>query len=335
MKILKWILIVVVVIVGLFLAYSASQPDHLAVEESILIDAPPSAVFAEISDYNNWKAWSAWDKLDSNMIQEYTGDQGTVGYTNTWKSNVQEVGNGRQEIVEIEENKMLKSKMNFEGWDADNFATFNLEEIEGGKTKVTWDMNGAKTPFYMNFINGLMKPTIVKSYQTSLANLKTVVESKPREVANPMNLEVVDLEPVKIVSIKDSTDAMEISKKLAELYTELSIYMEMNNIKMVEMPLAFYYSYSEDKVILEAAMQYEGEAKPEGRIMVKETPAGKTIKGIHYGDYASSGEMHAAIENYGEAASLRFKDICWEIYANDPTMVDSAAVETHIFYPVN
>ena len=223
MKILKWIVIILVVIVGLFLVYNATQPDHIAVEESIIIDAPPSMVFEEISDYNNWKKWSAWDKLDPNMTQEYTGEPGTIGYTNTWKSNVQEVGNGKQEIVEVEKDKMLKSKMNFEGWDADNFATFTLEEVEGGKTKVTWDMDGAKTPFFMNFMNGFMQPTIVKSYKSSLASLKETVESKPVEVANPMNIEIVDLPAMKIVSIKDSTDAMGISKKLAELYTELSI----------------------------------------------------------------------------------------------------------------
>ena len=110
--------------------------------------------------------------------------------------------------------------------------------------------------------------------------------------------------------------------------------MEMKGIKMVEMPLAMYHSYAEDKVVLEAAMRFEGEATPEGRIMVKETPAGTTLKGTHYGDYAASGNMHYAIEDYGKTKNLEFQDLCWEIYANDPTLVDSADVETQIYYPV-
>lgn len=333
MKILKWILIVIVAIVGIFLIYSASQPNKIALEESIVIDAPATAVFAEIMDFKSWDNWSAWNQLDPDMEKEYTGEPGTVGYSNAWKSQHPMVGNGRQEIVEIAANEMMKTKLNFEGWDGTNYATFTLTE-EDGKTTVSWNMDGAETPFYMNFMNSMIEPNIRDSYQKSLNSLKEVVESKPAEIANPMNLEVKEVEAINILSIKDSTDAEGISEKLKELYTEISIFMATNKVESAGMPLALYHSYSPEKVVLEAAIPYSGEASAEGRIMVTATPAGKAVMGVHYGDYNGTAPLHEAMEAFVEANKFEY-NVCWEVYANDPTTVDSADVETQIYYSVN
>jgi len=335
MKILKWILIVLVVLVGIFLIFSATQPNKIELEESIVIDAPASMVYAEISDFTSWTNWSAWHKLDPNMVSEYTGEPGTIGYTTEWKSDNPMVGNGRQEVVEISANEFMKTKMNFEGQEGDSYASFKLTE-EDGKTTISWDMDGAETPFYLNIMNTMFKPMIIESYQKSLKSLKEIVESKPvaAEVENPMNLEVVEIEARNIISIKDSTNAEGISEKLKELYTELSIFMATKELESAGMPLAMYYHYSPEKVILEAALPYAGEVEGEGRIIAKQTPDGKAVMGIHYGDYNASEGMHYAIDEYVKANNFEY-NICWEIYANDPTTVDSADVETHIYYSVN
>ncbi len=338
MKILKWILIVLLAIVGIFLIYSSTQPSRLLVEESIEINAPAEAVFAEIIDFKGWNNWSAWNKMDPNMEQTYSGEPGTLGAKSAWKSENPMVGIGSHEVIEIEENKFFKTKMLFNNDPEENFASFRLEENEGVTTLV-WDMVGAETAFYARAMNTMFKPMVEESYRTSLKDLKALIESKPApvEVENPMNLEVKEVEAMDIISIKDSTDAEGISNKLRDLYTELSIYMATKEMEMDGMPLAIYYSYSPEKVVLEAAMRYKGDAisEGEGRIVAKQIPAGKAIFGIHYGDYNASGDMHNAIETYAKGSDLQFSGMCWEIYANDPTTVDSAAVETHIYYPIN
>ena len=334
MKFLKWLLIIVLVLVGLFVIFNATQESKLSIEESIVIDAPASQVYGEIIDFKGWDNWSAWNKLDSNMEQSYEGEMGQVGYKNSWKSNHPQVGNGSQEVVEVRKNEYMRAKMRFEGFEVDNFATFELAEEEG-KTTVVWSFEGGETPFMMRFMNALIEPAIRESFKSSLKDLKEVVESKPAEVPNPMNLEVVDLEPTKIVSIKDSTTADGISNFLRDAYSELAVYMEsQENAQIVGMPLGIYYFYSPEKVVMEAAFRYEGEAEESGRVKVWSLPEGKAIKGIHYGSYDASGDMHYAIEDYSKASGMTMKDMCWEIYANDPTMVDSAKVETHIYYPL-
>lgn len=333
MKFLKWLGIIVLTIVAIVLIYGATQESKMKVEESIVINASASQVFAEIEDFEAWDEWSAWSKMDPDMAQTYEGTKGSLGYKNAWVSENPMVGTGSQEIIEIRENEYMKTLMLFNGEAAENFASFTLTEEEG-KTTVVWDMLGAETPFYFRIMNTIFKPMIIESYQTSLRALKEIVESKPVEIPNPMNLEIMEFEGMKIISIRDTTTSVEIGNKLTELYTELSIYMSgKSDLEMAGMPIGIYHSYSEEMVDMEAAFPITGESENTGRVVVGSIPEGSVLKGTHMGDYEASGNMHMAMEEYVNAReNLEFDKICWEVYANDPTEVDSADVKTEIYY---
>lgn len=334
MKVLKWIGIIIVVLIVLALTYSALQPNKMTLEESIVIEAPVSKVYDEVMSYDTWNQWATWNMKDPNMEVEYSGTPGEVGYKSSWKSENPEVGIGSQEIVELTPNESINVAMNFAGWDGTSYANWKFEEVENG-TKVSWGFEGSETPFYLNWMNGIMQGMVSIEYKASLKNLKERVESMPDAMPNAMGIEVIEVESRPIVSILDSTDAASISAKLGELYGELSVFLAANSeAEMVDMPLALYHYYSEDKVILEAAMYYSGTVEESGRVKLNETPAGKTVKGVHYGDYNSSGDMHYAIEDFMKSNGLEYSGPCWEYYANDPTTVDSAAIETQIYYPV-
>lgn len=334
MKVLKWIGIIFLVIIGALLILVATSDDNLKVEDSIVIDASADKVFSQVADFNMWNKWSAWSKIDPNMTQEITGDPATVGHKNEWKSDHDQVGNGSQEIVAIEASAMVKSKMLFEGFDNENFATFTLEEQEGGGTKVTWDFLGADANFGMKALNLMIKPAIEASYRQSLEDLKAVVEALPDDIPNPEGLEVLEVEPISIISIRDTTTAAEIGEKLRELYTELSIYMAGHEeLEMAGMPMGLYHFYSEEMVDMEAAFPISGEAVNSGRVVAGTTPGGTALKGVHMGDYNASGNMHMAMEEYvNKRSDLEFDKVCWEVYANDPGEVDSADVKTEIYY---
>jgi effector-binding domain-containing protein len=334
MKILKWIVIVIVAIIAIFLIYSAMQPNKAIVSETIEIKKPASVIYADISDFKTWSNWSVWAQMDPNMENEFSETMGEIGSFTAWKSDNPLVGIGRQEIIELRENEYLKFKMNFDAWPGTKYAEFIIEENEG-VTNVTWTYEGTETAFYMNFMNSMIEKMLIPNYQDGLKNMKEYMESMTTEVANPMNLEVIEFEARKVISIKDSTDAMGISAKLGELYGELSVFMAMNeDLESAGMPLAFYHMYSEGKVILEAALPYSGEATAEGRINVTETPAGKVIKGVNLGSYESTEAMHYAIDDFIKASQLEYRGACWEVYANDPTTVEEAEIETQLFYPV-
>lgn len=334
MKFLKWTGIIFLLLFVIYLIANVLSPNTMTVRKEIKINAPASQVFNQVVDLKTWNQWAKWHQLDPNMKTEITGEEGKVGLKSQWWSEHQEVGNGSQEIIELIPNEFMKSEMRFEGWELPSYGTFSFKE-DNGVTTVEWGFDGAETPFLLNVTNALFAPMIEESFVIGLNNLKELVESTPVSIPNPMNVEVTTLESMNIVSIKDSTTKDGISAKLGEIYGELAIYLASDEkLEMKGMPMAMYYSVTPEKVVLEAAMQYTGEAVANGRIIVKQIAEGKALKGIHYGDYNASGKMHEAITAYGAASQLNVDKTWMEIYVNDPTTVDSAAVETHIYYNI-
>ena len=331
MKFFKWLLIIVVVIVGIIAIYGATQPAQMTVEESIEINAPTSMVFDEIENFESWGQWSAWDKMDTAMQQAYEGEPGTVGHKNSWQRENMAVGTGSQEIVGIRDNEYIKVKMFFNGSTNENLASFTLTENDG-KTTVVWDMLGAETPFYARIMNTIFKPMIVQSYKTSLADLKWVVESRHVEIPNPLNLEIVDVESQPIISILDSCSVNEMTTKMKELYTELGVYMGMNGIESGPNSLSYYYTYSPDKVVFEPAFTVSEIIESEGRIQSRNTTSGKALKAVYVGDYENLTEVHMGIEAYSKAKGIELADFCWEVYLNQQGEVEADELETHVYY---
>jgi len=331
MKFLKWLLIIIASIVAIVILYGVTQPSKMTVEESIEINASASQVFDEIRDFKAWDEWSAWSKIDSTMKQAYEGEMGTVGYKNSWKSEDWMVGTGSQEIVEIREDEYMKTKMLFNGDTAKNFASFTLTENEG-ITTVVWDMLGGETPVYTRIINAMLEPMIRESYQTSLKELKQIVESKPVVIPNPFNLEVVEVEFTSIISIKDSCTVEEIGAKMTEIYTELGIFMAMNELEANGNSLSIYYTHSPEKVIFEPSFPVRGAVTAEGRVQVGEIASGKAIKAVYVGAYEGLKEVHIGIEEYSRLSTIELADYCWEVYVNQPEEVEKAELETHIYY---
>lgn len=335
MKIVKWVILVLLVIIGVLLIFSATQPNQIKVQESIIINAPSSVIYDEIVDFQAWNNWSAWNQMDTNMTNEYSEETEKVGSFSEWKSEI--AVDGRQEIIELVPHEYVKTKLEFNGWDGLSYSEFILIEGDDGQTEVKWTFTGAETPFYMNLMNTFMKPMLEKNYTKSLSNLKDYIENKPalEKLSIPEGIELMEVNAQAIISILDSTTSEGIGKKLAELYTELSIFAATQNIEIVDMPLAIYHHFSANRVVLEAAMPTANLEKGEGRVLAKELPSGKVVKGIFYGDYDASGSMHDKIYKFCKENKLAMKEMCWEVYANDPASVDSAEVETHIYYPLN
>ncbi len=333
MKIIKWFLIILIALVAGFLFYSSTLPSQVIVSESITIDAKKSRIFSYLINYDDWKNWAVWNQLDSNMRTEYTGEAGTIGFKSEWFSDHTEVGNGSQEIVELIPNEYIKTKMRFEGWEEDNYSEFILTDKEG-QTELKWTFEGAATPFFLNIMNTFIEPMLVESYQTSLKQLKEHIESNKTALKEFENIEITEVNTQTIAFIKDSTTADNLSKKLGELYTELAIYLEISGATIKGMPLAIYHYYSPEKVVLSAAMFIESRVDGNERVQMGSTPEGKVVKGIHFGSYDSSDQMHESIDAFAKERNLTIATFCWEVYDNDPTLVDSADIKTSIYYPI-
>jgi effector-binding domain-containing protein len=339
MRAFKWIVVVFLALIVAFMVFSSTQPDMLIIKESTIIDAPRDRVFDEVSNFKKWKNWHLWFELDSNIKSIYSEKMQQVGSSYEWISENPMVDNGIQTTIEYEANKFIKNEIIYYGWDAKSYQSFNVIDTNNNQTYLVWTYEGAKTPFYYNFMNTFMEPMLRKNYKKGLRGLKKYMEQLPKkevqEVRNPRRLEIEAFEPIKIASIVDSTTADHVGKKLTELFTEITIFLEMDDaVEADSIQLAIYHEYSTDKVILEAAIPYAGETTSSDRIQLKTLSSDKVIKGAHYGDCSDSEKLHFAIIEYADAKGLEIIASPWEIYTNGPVKTDTTESKTYVYYPV-
>ncbi|MEI7669718.1 MAG: hypothetical protein WCJ33_06530 [Pseudomonadota bacterium] len=94
MKILKTILFVVIVIVGIALITALFVKKEYAVEREITVNKSKATVFDYVKQIKNQDNFSVWNMKDLQSKREYTGIDGTVGFTSSWDSENNEVGKG-------------------------------------------------------------------------------------------------------------------------------------------------------------------------------------------------------------------------------------------------
>jgi hypothetical protein len=179
-KILVGVGVVAVLLVATIAVLGAIAPTDLHVEREVVIDKPKDVVFEDLKYVKNHERWSPWFKRDPNLVKAYRGEDGTVGFVNSWSGNDQ-VGVGEQEIKKIAEGERIDYELRFKKPMEDTSKAYLITEAVGeNQTKVKWGMQG-KTPFPGNVICMLMnmKQSLAKDFDEGLGMLKTELEKQP------------------------------------------------------------------------------------------------------------------------------------------------------------
>jgi hypothetical protein len=175
MRLLARVLLGLVAVVVVLAAASYLLPREVPVSRSVVIDAPPAAVFPWVNSLQKTAEWSPWMALDPDLQVSFEGPTEGVGNTMTWVSAKPEVGSGRQEITLSEPDARVQSALDFGGMGT-ALASFDLAP-EGAGTKVTWglvaDMGMSPVGRYMGL---MMDRWVGADYEKGLASLKAMVE---------------------------------------------------------------------------------------------------------------------------------------------------------------
>lgn len=175
---LKKIFLGLALILIVFAIVVATRPPDYRVDRSILVSAPPEAVFAEVNDFHRWEAWNPWDKIDPQMKQSYEGAASGVGAKYSWAGN-KDVGEGRMTIIESKPSELIRIQMDFlKPFAGTSLAEFSFKP-QGDKTSVTWSMSG-KNNFVGKAISLFcnMDKMIGDQFDKGLADLKTISEKR-------------------------------------------------------------------------------------------------------------------------------------------------------------
>lgn len=335
MKALKIVIGILVVLAVVYIALAFAGPAVVHVEREAVIEAPVDVVFPEVNTLSQWPNWDPWQKMDSAIVNTYTGAKSGVGCKNSWASKHENVGNGSQEITKSVVNELITSHMTFDGQgEAD--ASFSFVS-EGENTKVKWSID-MPIPFtgrpFMLFMD--MDKMLGSDFEKGLASLNEYC--KALFAANPPIVAAeVMVAPFWIVSITDTITVAELEGIHEKLYGELGAVLAANKLEMTGNPVAFWPVWG-DTIVVEAAFPIAAEVKLKkaGRALCRQVAGGKAAKTTHLGWYTTLEQTHLALEAWIAKQGQSETGVRWEEY-EDPAVVlpDTSKVATHVFIPLS
>jgi len=180
MKILKFLFIGIGTIVVLVLVAALFLPKTYRVERSVIIHAPQPLVMEQVKSLKKMNEWSPFTEQDPEIQITYTGTEGQVGSSASWKG--KKAGEGSQTITKLSNDRM-DSKLIFKKPMEGTSTAFFQTERDGRDVRATWGMEG-KNPYPFNVMCIFMDNVIGKEYEKGLAKLKARCEQMSRIVSN-------------------------------------------------------------------------------------------------------------------------------------------------------
>ncbi len=176
MKALKKIIAIILILIAIPLVIALFVKKQYTVERELTINKPNASVFEYIRHIKNQDNYSKWVMTDPAMNKQFKGTDGTVGFVYAWDSDNKNAGKGEQEIKAIADGKQVDMEIRFikpfEGI-ANTF--MRTEPVNQNQTRVKWAMTG-QNHYPMNFMNLFIDDVLGKDMETSLANLKGILE---------------------------------------------------------------------------------------------------------------------------------------------------------------
>ncbi|HEU4495538.1 MAG TPA: SRPBCC family protein, partial [Flavobacterium sp.] len=136
MRIVKYVLLLLLLILIGLSVYVATQPGEYEVERSRIIKAQRAVVFNYVNDYKNWEDFSSWKDEDPQMAFAYPDTTIGKGASYSWKGKYIE---GTAKTTFEKENDSIAQKTNLSGNEGTAYLTF--KDVSGG-TKITWHSKG-------------------------------------------------------------------------------------------------------------------------------------------------------------------------------------------------
>ncbi|MEO5946349.1 MAG: SRPBCC family protein [Chitinophagaceae bacterium] len=178
MKTVRLLFFFLLAVVIITVALSFIQPTSQKVEREIVINTPPSVIYEQLIKLEHFHQFSVWSQQDSSAVYSFTGVDGTVGATSSWKGSPEISGEGKIEIIKLEPNKKVQHQLHFtKPRKGDAVSTFTLSQNEKSSTTVKWVFELA-TPRPWNIFNLIssLDKKMGDDFETGLLSLKTLIE---------------------------------------------------------------------------------------------------------------------------------------------------------------
>ena len=290
MKIIKYLFFLILIAIIAGAIYIATKDGDYQVEESINIAAPTSVVYNEVNNYRNWEAWGPWMDDTDDLIINYGANTTGEGGSYSWKS--EKMGDGKMITTKAIPDASIDQDLTFISpyGESTSQIYWNFEEVEDS-TLVTWGIKGSQSfmeklafTFQDQSFSEMMKPML----EEGLQKLKKVTENK----MNAYSINVDGITQHGGGFYMYTTTASKISQvrvKMHQMFTDVSRYMEDNNISQSGDPFVLYNQWDKQN---NSAIYSVGIFTPslvitpaESSVLNGMMPVQKVVKTTLKGDY--------------------------------------------------
>ena len=174
MKVLKYALLGIAAIIGLVLLVALFVPKDYKVVRTVSINAPQALVMDQAKSLKKMNEWSPFIEEDPNVQITYSGTEGQVGSSSSWKS--EKIGEGSQTITSLTNERMEAALAFVKPMESKANAFFEAKN-DGSAVKATWGMTG-RNPYPFNIMCLFMDNMIGGQYEKGLAKLKMKCEQQ-------------------------------------------------------------------------------------------------------------------------------------------------------------
>lgn len=172
MKVIKYLLLAFLTLIGIALIVAAIMPKTFSAEREIVINKPKQDVFNYIKYIKNMDNYGKWQLMDPGMKKSYEGTDGTTGFVYKWDG--EKTGKGSQTITKVSDGEGIETSLDFGfGEPAQSFIV--CTEKSPTETVVKWGITG-KSPYPMNIMS--LFYDMGNDFSEGLQNLKTLMEKQ-------------------------------------------------------------------------------------------------------------------------------------------------------------
>ena len=251
MKILKWVSIILLIIIALFLIIPLFLPTNFHIERSTVIEKPIDIVFQTAIDINQRAKWDPWIEMDPEAEINVQIEPGVIGSGYSWKSEI--IGEGKITINEFVPNQLIKSKIVFispQSMESDVIWNF-VESDEG--TKITWAFEGTLSYPVEKWFGLFMDKSLGSQFEKGLSNFKSLVEDLPDLIGRTGEIKEIEFEGFIALSIKDKIKQSKLEFKMLDIYSTLMVFIKSNDLEITGSPFRIYHDLQteDDSIIIE------------------------------------------------------------------------------------
>ncbi|MBC3844885.1 SRPBCC family protein [Winogradskyella echinorum] len=322
MKILKYILLLLLILVIGLSIYVAVQPNDYKFNRSRTIEAPASIIYNKVNDFKQWPEFSPWLEQDKEATLNYSDN--TVGKDASYSWNGEVLGEGSMTTLETVANNSINQKIEFiKPFEANANIDWTFEPSEEG-TKVTWHMEGKQdfmTKLFTTFA-GSIESTTGPDFERGLFKLDSVVQAEMKVYS--INVEgVTQHSGGYYLYNTTSCKFSEFEQNMKAMLPKVGAYAMTHNVTMAGPPFILYHKWDEenDAVIFSCAVPTNSKiVSNEPGILTGKLESFRAVRTVLKGNYDNLKEAWEATMKYIADNNLKMVEggSMLETYITDP-----------------